>query len=283
MTEQKPCVRCGREIDRYARLCVYCNWDQSQAPSAQPQVPATPPYVPPVDKRARNRVIGIIAVASLIVIAFVVGTLIHGFEPNDVKAAQSKPAPTSTAPPGKAQKSNVTLVPATDTNFTPDVEAPITSAPPQAPGQQPNDATALPSDQYAAVAAKAKAERDARNAPVDPRTVRGRAFDDAPPPKRAERAPLQPSAPVATAARTEAYPEYKPLPDIRVDRETSARLILTVGADGRVKDVDIAESIPGETAKLLGAVQNWRFRPATENGIPVPARVAVTITLHSNG
>jgi len=55
---------------------------------------------------------------------------------------------------------------------------------------------------------------------------------------------------------------------------------VTVGADGQVKNVDITEPIPGETSRLIESVQNWRFRPATENGTPVSARVSVTITLH---
>jgi len=59
--------------------------------------------------------------------------------------------------------------------------------------------------------------------------------------------------------------------------------INTFGADGRVKDINIIDPIPGATAKVIEAVQTWRFKPATENGTPVNARVPVTIILHSNG
>ena len=246
-------------------------------PPPQPDLAAPPPYVPPVDQRARNRVVGIVALATLIVVAFAVGMLMHGFEPNEIKASQEKPAATTTAPLKPSPKSDVTLVPATDTDVNPVVEQPLTSAPPQAPGQQPNDATALPADQYTALSAQVKAQREAAPASVDPRTVHGDVYGGGEPRtrRRAENASLQQN-------RTNAYPEYKPLPDIRVDRDTTARLVLTVGADGRVKDIDITDPIPGETPKLIGAVQRWRFRPATENGIPVPAKVAVAITLHGN-
>lgn len=280
MTERKQCVRCERPIDRYARLCVYCNWDQSETVSATPEpATTTPAYVPPADHRARNRILAVVALAGLVIIAFVVGTLIHGFEPNEVKAASNKEAgaaaATTTARTASVPHSDVTLVPVTESAAGPSVEPPITSAPPQAPGQEANDATALPSDQYAAVAAKAKAQK--ANAPaVDPRSVRGRAYENESTPKLVRRD-------VEThAVRTEAFLEYRPLPNIHVERDTSARLALTVGADGAVKDVNIIDPIPGATPQLIAAVQNWRFRPATINGSPVSAKVTVTITLRGN-
>ncbi len=72
------------------------------------------------------------------------------------------------------------------------------------------------------------------------------------------------------------------MPSINVGGNATARLLLTVGADGRVKDIDIARAIPGDTARLIGAVQEWRFRPATENGVPVASRFSVDITFHGN-
>lgn len=275
MSDRKTCVRCERPIDRYARTCVYCNWDQAE--TAPPPIESTsaPAYVAPADHRARNRILGIVALIGVIIIAFVVGTLIHGFEPNEVKAAPNKQT-TATAPanttPGP--KSNVTLVPATDAMTTPTIEPPVTSAPPHAPGQMANDATALPSDAYASVAAKAKAHKEA--AAIDPRSLRGRAYEEEPAPR-----PVR-SREEANVIRTEAFPEYKPLPNIHVDRDTTAKIALTVGADGSVKDVEILNPIPGATPQLVSAVQNWRFRPATINGTPVPAKVTVTITLRGN-
>jgi TonB family protein len=80
--------------------------------------------------------------------------------------------------------------------------------------------------------------------------------------------------------RTRPQPEYQPIPRIRVDRNTTARLDITVGPDGRVQDVNILNAIPGETAKLIAAVQAWRFKPATENGRPVQAHFSVDISFN---
>ncbi len=88
-------------------------------------------------------------------------------------------------------------------------------------------------------------------------------------------------APEKAPERTEAYLESKPLPRIVVDQDTTARLNLTVSPEGRVTDIDVSEAIP-EMPKVIAAVQNWRFKPATENGIPVTARVAVDITFRAH-
>src|SRR5579859_1407364 len=151
MTEQKRCVRCERAIDRYARLCVYCNWDQSNPAPSKPEATAAPAYAPPADTTARNRLLGVIAFVALVIIAFVVGTLVHGFEPNEAKAASPNKEEVPAPAPNQTTKSHVMLVPVTDSNSNaaPAVEKPITTAPPQAPGQDATDATGLPSDEYA--------------------------------------------------------------------------------------------------------------------------------------
>jgi len=69
----------------------------------------------------------------------------------------------------------------------------------------------------------------------------------------------------------------QPLPQIRVDRPSSARLLLTIGTDGRVHDISVLQAIPGEIGRVISAVQDWRFRPATQNGQPVTARLSVEI------
>ncbi|PYQ33095.1 MAG: hypothetical protein DMF57_10695 [Acidobacteria bacterium] len=293
MADRKTCVRCGRPIDAYARACPFCNWDQSEAPPARVETPTTQPaYVPPSDNPWRPKIIAIIAFVALVVIAFVIGTFIHGFDASEVKAAQNRngasPAHSTAAPP--PAHNIVTLVPVTDGNALPSVEQPITSAPPQAEGQQSSDATALPADEYAAAAARAKAQKKAAGPSLDPRTITGTSSEP-PPPRRAERerptktesTPPQPAPePRRVVARTEPVPEYQPVPDIHVNRDTTARLFLTIGPDGLVQDIDIAEAIPGETSKLIRAVQSWRFKPATENGVPVTARFSVDITIHAN-
>lgn len=304
MSERKPCIRCGRQIDEFAKACPFCGWNQT-VPPPSPEEWVAPAYVPPPQRRWSKKIIGVAAFAALVVIAFTVGTLIHGFEPSDVKAAQSKPAapaPVATAP--SSPRSNVTLVPVTGSEGMEAIEQPITTAPATTPGQQPNDATALPSAQYSAAAARAKAQQEAaqktKSAMIDPRTLTGSASEQrapgmasasspAPQPKprvestdTAEPAstPAQPES-ASTPMRTNAYLQYKPLPHITVDHDVTARLNLTVDADGHVTDIDVSDPVP-EMSRLISAVQNWRFKPATENGAPVTSRVSVDITFRAN-
>jgi TonB family protein len=240
------------------------------------EAPAALAYIPPAENQWRPKILGAVAFVALLIIAFVVGRLIHGFEPSQVKA-QTKDA--AAEPQASSPRTHVTLVPVTASDAPQSIEQPITSAPPQAPGQQPNDATALAADEYAAAAARAKALREAekaKSAIVDPRSLTGAAYQ---PSERPIRRP-EPE-PNATVERNRPVPEYQPVPELHVDHEITAKLNLTVGADGRVTNIDVDQSIP-EMPKLIAAVQNWRFKPATENGTPVASRFTVEITFHGN-
>ena len=54
-----------------------------------------------------------------------------------------------------------------------------------------------------------------------------------------------------------------------------------MGSDGRVRDVNVDRMLNnGNTAALLGAIQNWRFKPATENGEPISAPYSVEISFN---
>jgi TonB family protein len=229
----------------------------------------------------RSKVLAAIGLVALLIIAFVVGTFIHGSDVGEVKASQVRNM-NATVP--AAQRSNVTLIPVSGSQALPPIEEPITTAPPPVPGQQANDATALPDEEYAAAAARAKADREAREKSItniDPRSLTGNAYEE-PAEKSMASGANEAARPQESVQRTPALPEYKPVPAIHVDHDTTARLTLTVGPDGRVTDIDVVEAIPGQTARLIAAVQQWRFRPATENGTPVTARVSVDITLHAN-
>jgi outer membrane biosynthesis protein TonB len=65
-----------------------------------------------------------------------------------------------------------------------------------------------------------------------------------------------------------------------VDRSVNARLFLTIGSDGRVHDINVGQSIPGEMPRLSASVQNWRYKPATLNGEPVTSTLTVDINVH---
>src|SRR3954447_13890480 len=231
MAERKPCLRCERPIDANARSCVYCNWDQGEKvrPVAAATATAAPAYVPPPDTRMRNRILGVIAFVALVIIAFVVGSLVHGSDPSQAKASQTPahPAASSEQAEGGA-RANVTLVPV-DGGGSMQTEPPITSAPAQAPSAgnvdvngDRTDATALPSGQYSAAAQRAKAERDVRtnNGIIDPRTIAG-GVERTVPMNRNPR-PQQPmprrDEPIRVAARphTEPIPLYQPVPPLRV-------------------------------------------------------------------
>ncbi len=294
MSEKKQCPNCGRNIDAAARMCLYCNWDQSETPKPKPlpaEIPAAdvaPAYVPPAEHRWRTPLLIAIGIAALLVCAFVVGSFIHGFEPDDIKqtAQTTTHPPIGAPPPTQAPRGDVTLVPVAGGN-----EQPITSAPAPAPAQgvpneyQRNDATALPTDQYAQAATRAKSETQTAPQPiVDPRSLGGPAYSQQQPgmASSATPPPMRKPAPeaVRVARRTDPVPEYQPIPQIHVDRDVTARIDLTIGADGRVTDVAFDQPIAGEMPKLISAIQSWRFRPATEDGAPVPSHFRVDISFH---
>ncbi|MCU1244764.1 MAG: Protein TonB [Acidobacteria bacterium] len=321
MSDRKPCVHCGRTIDAVAQICPFCNWDQREPVQAvQASIEETSggsTYVPPPDTKWRKPIFSAIALTALIIGAFAAGLFIHRKTPEEIElkaAGMTTTAATTTtvAPTRQAPHSTVTLVPTTES--APSVEQPITSAPATNIAQgvpneyQRNDATAVSSEEYTQLAQRAKAEKKQMSALVDPRSITGVAYG-APAPRRiplrplaAEETPMPPpqtsagvpgvadeqppqiARPPARSAvmRTQPVPTYQPLPQIRVSHNVTARLELTVGPDGRVREVNIRQAIPGDTARLIATVQSWRFRPATENGQPVTATVPVDISFNAH-
>jgi len=58
------------------------------------------------------------------------------------------------------------------------------------------------------------------------------------------------------------------------------KLKLVVDAQGLPQQVDTLRLIPVETKELvIRAVKQWKFRPATRNGVPVSARVILPLQL----
>lgn len=287
MAQQKPCIRCERPIDSYARSCVYCGWDQATprpVETAGDQV--VPAYIPPPDNRLRNRLLGTVGFVALVIIAFFIVSRVHSSAASDARP-QTTPRTASAATANSQHRATATLVPVDGGGSTP-YESPVTSAPaqPLSPGNvevngDRTDATALPSEAYSAAAQRARAERDVRpnHGGIDPRTIVG--GPESYPVRSTPRATTHPAPDTALSVpRTEPVLLYQPVPSMRVDQSASARLILTVSAEGRVNDINIAQSIPGEMPRLVAAVQNWRFKPATENGHPVKATFSVDITVH---
>ncbi|HEX8252065.1 MAG TPA: TonB family protein [Thermoanaerobaculia bacterium] len=308
MSERKPCTRCSRAIDEWAKICPFCNWDQTQpVPAVEPPKPAAvtnyrPPEEFDLKKKAMYAGVGVLALIA----AFGVGVLINqdgapDKAPLTVEEQQEQEAAQKAA--GPVRRADTPLVP---TNEAGGIEQPVTSAPVAAqPGMAPNDyqrtdATAVSSTEYAEIAKRARAEKERLAGVVDPRSLTGPAYaqqQTAPRPRRvppiqnaqrtppptpmpgAEPAQAPPQAPVAQRAeggRTRPVPEYQPLP--RMNARGSARLNLMIGADGRVQRVSIERPVAGATGQLVAAVQKWRFKPATENGQPVAAQYTVEIS-----
>jgi len=298
MSDRKPCVKCGRTIDAYARICPFCNWDQDEPIVAQAAAPVEgplPEYHPPADLRWRKPLFSAVGGVLAVILAFVIGVHVHGRKPPETVPGKEAPPPVATANARPAPRANVRLVP--DDGASPAIEEPITSAPNTQTAQgvpnelQRTDATAVSSDEYAQMAQRAKAEKKRMAALVDPRSVAGIAYQPvgaAAIPRPAARPstappPMYSSAPEPSRAmRTGPVPESQPLPRIHVPVTTVARLQLMIDAEGRVRDVNVQQGLGPETGTLIASVQRWKFKPATMNGQPVPSAFAVELSFHAD-
>ena len=56
-------------------------------------------------------------------------------------------------------------------------------------------------------------------------------------------------------------------------------IVFTVDIDGRVTDILVANSNPGDTfvESAMNAVEDWEFEPVFENGVAVEKRAAVRL------
>jgi TonB family protein len=285
MSEPHPCIRCARQIDASAKICPYCNWDQNAAPPAQepPKPQAVLDYRPPEEYGLRKKAMFAGAGALTLVAAFAVGMVI-----NSDGAPKSAPKTVEEQLAEEQEARRTTSLKRADTPLVPvegpaGIEQPITSAPVSAgPGlasddYQRSDATAVSASDYAELAKRAQVEKKRMAAPVDPRSLTGPAYVPRP---RREVTPQQaggssPQPERRIALRTRPVPQYQPMPSI--SSTGTARLSLMIGADGRVKEIDIERALGRDTAQLISAVRSWRFKPATLNGNPIAAPYSVEI------
>jgi hypothetical protein len=286
MSSRKPCIRCGRQIDQWSKICPFCNWDQENAalPAAEESAQQAAAYIPPAGKTWRNRIAIAVTGVLLLIASFGIGYLI-----NKDDAVEKAPEPVTEASDDRektaVRRNEVNLVPVNE----PMGEAPITSAPAGdlAEGSSNqydrSDATAVASDEYAQLAARAQAERQRMKAIVDPRSLTGTAYAQAPraaAPRRPSPTGAIPSGGGTMSIRTRAVPLEQPLPSLNVSQRSVAKLDLLVGADGSVREVDVRQAVAGETPRLVQAVQRWRFKPATENGRPIASNFSVEVTFN---
>ncbi|HEY2321427.1 MAG TPA: energy transducer TonB, partial [Thermoanaerobaculia bacterium] len=231
---------------------------------------------PPTDEsKLRKYALGGAGALLMVIALFFIGSHVHGKNPPPVTSTEQVPAPSG--PATSQQRSNVALVP-DNGPAPPSPGQPVTSAPASDTAEglanqtDRTDATAASSVEYSQMAKKAAAEASRKkvSAIVDPMTIQGNAYGNPLPRPMTSSYSGNPAVRRA-ALRTPPVPEYQGLPDIGVRGYASARLLLTIGPDGRVHGVNVIQPLPGATPRLLAAVQEWRFKPATENGTPVPS------------
>jgi TonB family protein len=311
MSEAKACLKCGRGIDRWASICPYCNWNQSETPGPEAIAAPSPAstYVPPEETGLKRRLLMIGGGILLLIASFGVGLIINrDGAPKRAPGTLEEQAAEHNAEAAlqKPKRADTPLVPAGAGG----IEEPITSAPAAIatttdPNAKPNeydrtDATAVSAVEYGELAKRAKEEKARMATLVDPRSLTGPAYAQAQAPRRPNPRPaltssrdprLPGNAPSASVpgnagvpvqhaasrvASTRPIAEYRPMPSIHA--RGTARLTLLIGSDGRVERVNIEKPLEGgNTAALLAAVQRWRFKPATENGEPVAAPYSVDI------
>ncbi len=77
---------------------------------------------------------------------------------------------------------------------------------------------------------------------------------------------IRPALPVATADPV-VYPWQRPLSEGKVIIE------ITIDERGEIVRKTVLQSLgPEIDSKCLAALENWRFQPATQNGIPIPSK-----------
>ena len=84
---------------------------------------------------------------------------------------------------------------------------------------------------------------------------------------------------------TPPVPTYKPdppyTPQARHDKiQGTVSLLIVIDAQGNVTNVQEVSKPLGEglDEKATETVKTWKFKPATRDGVPVPARVYVVVT-----
>lgn len=318
MDEKKHCLRCNRLIDSSARLCPYCNLDQSlTAGKARPEAIAPLPPPPVIKAKGEGRAWTKRALLAVGIIALLIGTfVVGGLVIGRGKRAEQRgvdPAVSSTISSQSEQDpvTDLTLVPVSEGTST--IGRSMTSMPLASPDAkvpeelQRGDATALPSTEYARIVQERRAAAPKpKEVVVDPRTVTKPAEEPSarasqprettsrdPVEARNERQPEagrtreeRPSMSSREGIFTKPVPTYQPLPRIKnrskeIKKDGTISLRLTISTDGRVSEVDVLESLPGVTDKVIAAVQQWKFKPATRNGVPIEGTFPVDISFKS--
>ncbi len=83
--------------------------------------------------------------------------------------------------------------------------------------------------------------------------------------------------PHAIYAPDATYPEK----ERKAGHEGTVMLSFVVGTDGAAHDIRVASSLSPEfDAAAVECVKTWKFSPATKNGKPVTAQIAIQVDFH---
>ncbi len=93
----------------------------------------------------------------------------------------------------------------------------------------------------------------------------------------------QPPRDVATASAEVAVPTQSPMPAYPMNAIGDAAVLVeaTVGADGHVTLTRLVSGAEPFGGAAVAAVQGWQFKPATRQGMPVPAVVCVAVAFRA--
>jgi|GEM_PF-453740 len=184
MTERKPCIRCERAIDGWAKICPFCNWDQTlPAPAQEPPKPAAVTAYKPADEfNLKKKLYMVAGGVVILIIAFFAGMVINKDDapktaPETIEEQMAEGQTAKTYTP--LRRADTPLVPMNEPGG---IEQPVTSAPVAAqPGTTTNDyqrtdATAVSATEYAELAKRAHAEKEKMAVLVDPRSLTGPAY-----------------------------------------------------------------------------------------------------------
>lgn len=80
----------------------------------------------------------------------------------------------------------------------------------------------------------------------------------------------------AAKAVTQIKPDFPPMAKTANIREAKVKVLLTIGADGKVKDVRWLEGLPIYEDAVLTALKQWLYEPATQDGKAVEYTSAQT-------
>ncbi len=236
------------------------------APPAVPVAAAPPPAPPPAPDVAPPPVLATPPPIPLLAAPDPGPSVADGILPPLPPPEPAAPAPQlAEAPPE----------PAREVSPAPRAALPV---PPQPPAEPQPEAAAEPTPPVQTAAAAPRPPRPARP-PAAPGQMRLDAGIGAlPDPSFGAQAMGAVVPPGTDAGQRNAPPDY-PAESRRRGEEGVVRLALRVGTDGRVEGAEVATSsgFPRLDQAAVEAARRWRFRPATQGGIPVVATLPTAV------